>query len=545
MKQKFLITLLAVIIHSFTLNAAGIKEFDSIKGIRDTLTKAPENWFNLDAIADHMRGVSSEKTYTELLKDKTSSTIIVAILDSGVDTDHEDLKNKIWVNEDEIPGNGIDDDKNGYIDDINGWNFIGGKDGTQVSFDTWEVTRLYKLYSDKFKNKELNSLSKEDKKEYKLYLEIKKDYEKQLGDAKGNYEFIKRIYNKYTESEAVINKFLDTEEWTADDLRKIQSEEKDILDAKNFILSMIDSNYTKAHMTEGLDIFDKIVNFKLNPDHDSRYIVGDNYEDKTEKYYGNNSVIGPNPFHGTHVAGIIGAERNNNIGINGIADNVKFMVLRTVPSGDERDKDVANSIYYAVDNGAKIINMSFGKSYSPNKEYVDKAFKYAEEHGVLIVHAAGNDSENNDKVKNFPHRQYLNSNDECSTWIEVGASSWKQNDEFIGPFSNYGKINVDLFAPGVDLYSTTPNQNYKSASGTSMAAPVVTGVAALVWSCFPNLSVQQLKSVLIESAEYYGDENVIIPGEENKQTKFKKLCKTGGLINAYNAVLTAEQLTNK
>jgi len=542
MRLKILFAVFAIVFHSLSVEANKINDNEFLDGIGDTLTQAPDNWFNLDAEANDVRGISTEKAYSELLKNKKSNTIIVAILDSGIDTDHEDLKNNIWINEKEIAGNGIDDDNNGYTDDIYGWNFIGGKDGTHVEMDTWEVTRLYKIYKEKFENKDINSLTKNEKKEYDQYLEVKKYYENELENASRTYNYIKKLYEKFIESETLINKLFDTEDWTTAQLKGITSDEKDIIDAQKFLLNMINANYTKKDMLGGIEHFEKLIKFKLNLDHDPRSIVGDNYNDKTEKYYGNNLVKGPEPFHGTHVAGIIGAERNNGIGMNGIADNVKFMVLRTVPSGDERDKDVANSIYYAVDNGAKIINMSFGKSFSPDKEYVDKAFKYAEKNGVLIVHAAGNDAADNDKIKNFPHRQYINSKDECNTWIEVGASSWEGNANFVGSFSNYGKINVDLFAPGVDIYSTTPEQNYESASGTSMAAPVVTGVAALVWSYYPELTAKELKSILIESAIDYGDEAVKLPGEKDKTVKFNKLSKTGGIINAYIAILMAEKL---
>ncbi len=377
-----------------------------------------------------------------------------------------------------------------------------------------------------------------------MYLEIKTRFENELKEAKETYNSIKTFYDKYSESELIIKNYLKIKDCSSIQLQILKSDNDTVTAAQEFLLYCKNNNYSKHDILEGLEIFEARVKYKLNPDYDSRYIVGDDYNNKTEKYYGNNKIKGPDSFHGTHVAGIIGADRNNNLGIKGIADNIEIMVLRTVPSGDERDKDVANSIYYAVDNGANIINMSFGKSYSPDKKYVDDAFKYAEEKGVLIIHASGNDAENNDKVYNYPHRQYLESKRECSTWIEVGASSWVGNNNFVGVFSNYGKKNVDLFAPGVDIYSTIPEQMFKSASGTSMAAPVVTGVAALVWSYYPELNAEQIKSILIESASYYGDEIVNFPGKKGETVKFMKLSKTGGIVNAYNAIKTAEKFIN-
>jgi cell wall-associated protease len=272
--------------------------------------------------------------------------------------------------------------------------------------------------------------------------------------------------------------------------------------------------------------------------------VGDNYEKPDDRYYGNNSVIGPDADHGTHVSGIVAASRNNDLGINGIADNVELMILRVVPDGDERDKDVANAVLYAVDNGANIINMSFGKGYSPFKEYVDKAFEYAADHGVLIVHAAGNDSENNDIVANYPTRQF-NSGKSCETWIEVGALSWKKGLFMAAGFTNYGKKNVDIFAPGVDIYSTSPEQEYRKASGTSMSAPVVTGVAALVWSYYPQLSAKQLKSVILDSSIKYKSEKIFLPGEPGKIIRFGDISVTGGVVNAYRALKLAKKAAGR
>ena len=542
MKLKTLLLTVIIASQILTLSASGIKDTKNSDEIGDTLTKAPDNWFNLDAEKDDVRGVSAERAYSELLKNKKSSTIVVAILDSGIDTEHKDLQSKIWVNKKEIAGNGIDDDKNGYIDDINGWNFIGGSDGSHVDKDTWEITRLYSKYSKKYDGKDVKTLTKKDKKEYNIYIKIKTDFEKELVNAKNIYKNIKGFYDKYVESETIINNFLKTEIVTEEQLNSLSTDNDTVNKAQKLLLYCINNNYLKEDIKEGLDIYEERVNYKLNPEYDSRHIVGDDYDNKTEKYYGNNKVKGPDSFHGTHVAGIIGADRHNNIGIKGVAENIEIMVLRTVPSGDERDKDVANSIYYAVDNGANIINMSFGKSYSPDKKYVDDAFKYADKNGVLIIHASGNDAENNDQVPNYPHRQYYSSKKECNTWIEVGASSWEGKNNFVGSFSNYGKNNVDLFAPGVDIYSTAPEQKYKSASGTSMSAPVVTGVAALVWSYYPKLNASQIKSILIESATDYGNELVYCPGKKDETIKFCKLSKTGGIINAYHAIQMAENL---
>jgi cell wall-associated protease len=472
--------------------------------------------------------------------------VIVAILDSGVEIDHEDLKDKIWVNKDEIAGNGIDDDKNGYVDDVYGWNFIGGKDGKQVHYDTWEMARLYKKFSEQFKDKDTLKLNKKEKADFALYKEVKQKFEKERKYAEGTIEYIKKQKEEFVKTDELLKKQLNKEEYTLEDLKAFDAKgDSAMIKAIKLMSRYKKYNYTAASFDGGIEHFKVMTEYKLNPDFDPRHIIGDNYEDKTEKYYGNNEVEGPDAFHGTHVSGIVGASRNNEKGMNGIAENVELMVVRVVPSGDERDKDVANAVYYAVDNGAQIINMSFGKAYSPHKDIVDKAFKYAEKKGVLIVHAAGNDSDNSDEIDNFPNRRYLKPKKECKTWIEVGASSWGEGKQFIGGFTNYGKKNVDLFAPGVDIYSTTPDGKYGKASGTSMASPVVAGVAALVWSYYPDLTAVQLKEVLMKSAVKYKGTKVPVPGSRDKEVDFAELSQTAGIVNAFEALLLAEKMTKK
>jgi subtilisin family serine protease len=214
------------------------------------------------------------------------------------------------------------------------------------------------------------------------------------------------------------------------------------------------------------------------------------------------------------------------------------MALRTVPSGDERDKDVANAIYYAVDNGASVINMSFGKSYSPDRQIVEKAIRYAEKKDVLIVHAAGNDAENKDVIMNYPTRQFIRGNRETSNMVEVAASSRNLDDQLPAKFTNYGKSTVDLFAPGVAVYSTMPENQYKASSGTSMASPVVAGVAALLRSYFPELTAKDTREVLMQSVVPYEGE-VYLPGTDEK-VLFSDLTISGGIVNAYQAVKIAQ-----
>lgn len=509
--------------------------------------KAPENWFNLDQKKDKVPGVSTERAYNELLKDKKSTTVIVAVIDGGTEVDHEDLAPVIWINSGEIPNNNIDDDKNGYIDDVNGWNFIGGK-AEDVNEDNLELTRVYKQLTEKY-----NGSASKIGAEYEEYLKIKADYEKRKKRSQSNLS----LYTDLLKSVDAIVKSVGTETPTTDQLKAFTPSnpmEKQVVTIAT--KNKMALGELKKQLNGAIEHFNSELTVHLNTDLDSRNAVGDNYSDVTEKYYGNNHYEGPSGDHGTHVAGIIAAVRNNNKGMKGVSDNVKIMVVRVVPDGDERDKDIANGIRYAVDNGAKIINMSFGKSYSPYKSAVDDAVKYAVSKDVLLIHAAGNDGRNTDTTNNFPRDAYANNTGVASSWLEIGASSWHGGQSIPANFSNYGSQNVDVFAPGVDIYSTTPDSKYASFNGTSMAAPVTAGVAALLRSYYPTLTAVQTKEILMKSAVKVNGK-VLLPGSAPRKrkipltgtvkhkVKMTDLCQTGGVINAYEAVKMAEEMVSK
>lgn len=495
--------------------------------------KAPENWFNLDPKDNKVYGVSTEKTYNELLKGKKPNPVIVAVIDGGTEVSHIDLKNVIWYNSKEIAGNKQDDDNNGYIDDINGWNFIGGKD-TNVVQDNLEITRIYNSYNKKFAGLTEAEVLNSDKDEYKLYKKAELIYKKKYENAERLY----MVYSKIEESILKLKTYLGTDKPTTAQIKTYPAKETfDKIALDNVLITVKQNksiNDLLVEIGEGKNYFKTQLDYHLSKDFDSRKIIGDNYADLTESIYGNNYVSGPKGDHGTHVAGIIAATRNNNKGINGVADNAQIMILRVVPDGDERDKDVANAIKYAVDNGAKIINMSFGKALSPNKTYVDEAIKYAMDKDVLVIHAAGNDNQNIDTIENYPTARYYNSELSARAWIEVGASSWKQKKYLTATFSNYGKKTVDVFAPGVDIYSCIPESKYATFNGTSMAAPVVAGMAAVLRSYFPDITAEQTKSLINESAIKY-NKKVFIPSTKVK-VKLSDICITGGIANLYNAV---------
>ena len=432
----------------------------------------PKGWFEKDPKADSVAGISLDKAY-ELLKGRKSKTVIVAVIDNGVDIHHEDLKNIIWTNKNEIPGNGIDDDNNGYIDDVHGWNFRGAKDGTIIENEQASSTQFYLAWKNKFENIDTTLLKPNEKKEYTIYKKVKKEYFEKLNS-------------------------------------------KDSLDFQ----------------------------FSYNINYNSSKLIANDTSNSSNRFYGSPYFkLSPNLTHGTHVAGIIAAQRNNNKGIDGIADNVLIMpIVATTAGGDERDKDIANAIHYAVDNGAKIVSMSFSKLYSSDKKMVDEAIKYAERKNVLLVHAAGNDGVDIDSSKNyhFPIAIY-DDGSKAGNFITVGWNRPLFDYRLAHPYSDYGKLNVDLFAPGSDIFSTVPNNAYDYKSGSSMSTPVVSGVAALLFSYFPSLSVSQVKEILLKST--FKPNQMVNKPQTKTPVRFESLSVSGGIVNAYNAIKMAIELT--
>lgn len=486
-----------------------------------------KRWSHLDIVKDTIPGMSVDRAYAEILKDKKGINVIVGVIDSGVDITHEDLKGKIWINAKEIPGNGIDDDNNGYIDDINGWNFLG-----DIQNENTELTRIVQKGDDGSEN-------------YKL---AKADYDKELADAMENKEQADFIFN----ADKTIADFLGNPDYTEDQLKAVSSPKADVLQSKYIMLQIITQTgddfhgELKEYKTQVYDVLNYNLNFELN----ARKILGDNPEDITDTKYGNNVVFGPDPtkenvLHGTHVAGIISQIRHNDLGGDGVANNVSILVVRAVPNGDEYDKDIALGIRYAVDNGAKVINGSFGKSYSPHKEWVYDAIKYAASKDVLIVHAAGNDGDDIDlpEFKNYPNDTDDLGNDIADNMLTVGALNYTYNGDLVANFSNYGTKNVDVYAPGVKIYATVPNNKYKFEQGTSMASPNAAGVAALIRSYYPKLTASQVKQILMDSG--VASPLTVKLGETTESRSFATASKSGKMVNAYNALILADKMSKK
>ena len=516
--------------------------------------ETPKGWHLLDKEKDGFYGISLKGAY-DLVKDKKGTTVVVAVIDSGIDTLHEDLKPVLWRNPKEIPGNGIDDDKNGYVDDIYGWNFIGGKDGRNVKEDSYEGARVYHKLKAKWADKTVDpaTLTPEEKEEYEVWQKAKKKIEGQTVAGGVDLLLLKNAYKAARKNDSLIKLAMSKEVYTGKELEEYAPTASDVKAARNSFLYLFKANdimdQTNKEFIEGFGDYlrgeERKAEAKDNAPKNFRgEITGDNEADFNDRYYGNPDVMAGTPFHGTHVAGIIAAARNNGKGMDGIADNVKIMMIRAVPDGDEHDKDIALAIRYAVDNGAKVINMSFGKDFSPEKNWVDDAVKYAESKGVLLVHAAGNDHKNLDSADNFPNASLKTYKVRASNWLTVGASSDPTAEpgfeSLTASFSNYGKKEVDVFAPGTKIYSTIPGgTTYGNAQGTSMASPVVAGVAALILSYNPHLTPQQLKDI-IEKSSTPVTIKVKLPGsEEDKEVEMSEISRTAGIINAEAAMKMA------
>jgi subtilisin family serine protease len=524
-KAAFIAVLFSGCGSSAVVLSTPIENIDTLPLKVSELTEAEKHkWGHLDLVKDTIPGMSVEKAYTDVIKNRKGKKIIVAVIDSGIDIDHEDLNDVIWTNKDEIPGNGNDDDKNGYVDDVHGWNFLGNGYNEQL-----EYVRI--LASGDTSNPDYAAAKKLYESEYQKWLGRKTQYE--------------QIYQQIKTADDALTKHFGKKDYTQKEVAAIKTEDEGLAQAQQIANYMfnngLDSMATAIKEIEnGLESINNRLNYNLNKDFKGR-VNGDNPDDMSTKYYGNGNVkpVKKSESHGTHVAGIIAAERNNGKGVNGVANYVEIMSIRAVPNGDEYDKDIALAIRYAVDNGATIINGSFGKSFSPHSDWVRDAIAYAGEKDVIFVHAAGNDSKNVDKEPNYPDDN-VNGEEVTDTYIRVGALAPKYGSSMVAGFSNYGKQNVDIFAPGASIYSTTPESEYDTKGGTSMAAPAVAGVAALVRSYYPKLSAAQVKQIILDSGLTIKTK-VIVGGNSEDVRPFSDLCKSSKITNAYNALILAEQ----
>jgi cell wall-associated protease len=503
----------------------------------------PKNWHAMDLKTDGYYGISLNQAY-QFLKGKKSKTIIVTTIDSGIDTTQNDLKSILWVNTKEIPNNGIDDDKDGFVDDVHGWDFLGGKGGKVDITETTEEVRQYFKLKDKYAGITTAPASKE--KEYAYWQSVKSNYDSTMTKSQAEIKDLSMEVNVLTATNYYIKRELklsSDQTFNKADLDRIKATNDTITQSKTVwasVFSQIGDDGNNAKVLKDLTEYYAKQNNNVNPDLDARTkIVGDDPDVNDGRPYGNNVLKNEDASHGTGVAGLIGAIRNNGYGIDGVADNVRIMSIKAVPNGDEYDKDIANAIRFAVDHGAKIINMSFGKKISPHKEWVDEAFKYAAAHDVLLVQASGNDGQNMDTQPEFPNDTYLDGTTTDNV-ISVGASGPKADTLLAASFSNYGKKTVDVFAPGVKVTSIDLNAELNTEDGTSFSSPIVAGTAALILEYYPDLSAKQLKQAIMESATPV-KLMVNKPGGKDK-VDFATLSQTGGIVNAYKALQIASKM---
>lgn len=504
-----------------------------------------KGWHLLDPVKDGYMGTGVNRAYSELLKNRNSVPVIIAVLDSGVDTTHEDLKPNLWINNKEIAGNGIDDDKNGYKDDIYGWNFCGSASGENLGTNTYEIARVYHGWKEKFNNKSIDQISSADKFLYSQWKRSEKLINKQYSQYYENYPKVEEAYYYYNLTSELIKRRLVLNEFKYSNIASVNA--KDSLAWSISIWKEMFGRSPDSLIITNKQILDEINSYKAQllkyrnikdstPIDFRGQMTKDNYLNINDKIYGNNNLKQHSGNHGTAVSGTIAAIRENGIGTDGIVLNVKIMAVRVVPGGDEHDKDVALAIRYAVDNGAQIINMSFGKPVSPYKKLVDDAIKYAAAKNVLLVHGSGNDGQNLDEEPFYPNAFFLDGT-KPSNLLTVGASSDSSMGNLVADFSNYSNKEVDVFAPGVYISTTASNNTYENPDGTSLASPVAAGVAGLLKSYFPKLTPTEIISIIKRSVTKITAQ-VNKPGSGEK-TEFSKLCISGGIVNAYEAVKLA------
>jgi subtilisin family serine protease len=525
-----------------------IPNLQNVKAKTTELTEDElEVWGSKDLLKDTIPGMSVDRAYQEIIKDYKGESVIVAVLDSGIDIEHEDFEGVIWTNIDEIPENGIDDDKNGFVDDIHGWNFLG-----DVVEENLEYTRIVRDFQDKFEGKSESDIAEENLENFKLYKSAKAEYDKELNSTNASLNRYVTMNNQLQEAEQSLKIELGVDELSIENLTAFEPEDDTSLNQKMLLLNVMnnigeDLSSVEDQLAQAMEYFGNRTKYHFNLELNARAEkLGDDPDDFSTRFYGNNQVSGPNEDkkdakHGTHVAGIIAANRINGKGVKGVAGNVLIMPIRAVPDGDEYDKDIALGIRYAVDNGAKVINTSFGKYFSTHPEWVMEAIAYAAENDVLIVNAAGNEGIDLDETRVYPNDETPeNPTNFVDNFINVGSITAEYGGNLVSGFSNYGDNSVDVFAPGSSIYATTPLNTYEFLQGTSMASPNVAGVAAMVRSIYPKLSAAQVKQILMDSG-LSTDQEVILGGDPENTLPFDELSVSGKMVNMYNALILASK----
>ncbi|WP_417784906.1 S8 family serine peptidase [Tenacibaculum sp.] len=504
-----------------------------------------KNWDFKDIELDTLSGISLNRAYDSLLTNKKGKKVVVAVIDMVVDVNHKGIKNFLWWNKNETTNNNIDDDKNGYIDDINGWNFLSNNHGGNNEFVNYEYTRLIRKFKPYFEGKDSTGLPIKDSLNYIVYQRAKKKYNQRQKYAKEEVDYINMVIKGKTQAEDELRKYFKDKEYTIKDLdsvKKLYPDNKVLQKMANRKSNFIKWDYTDEYVADYKLKTEERLKKLLNLNHNDRSIQGDNPEDLKDIKYGSPLFSKVNTKlldHGTKMAGII---------VNvGQKEEIKIMPLAISAYGDEHDKDIALAIRYAVDNGANVVNMSFAKEFSLHPEWVLEAIKYAEQKNVLIVSGAANDGENIDGKENawFPNDHgYFDYTEVSDNFLKVGSSGIYLDEKLKSSFSNYGKGEVDLFAPGEYIYTTTPNNEFDFIQGTSASTAITSGVAALIYSYYPSLTASQIKHILMDSGlEYTFEVSTPTKEDKNKTTPFNQLSKSGKVLNAYNALIMADSIS--
>ncbi|GGG94756.1 peptidase S8 [Polaribacter pacificus] len=498
-----------------------------------------QNWHLKDIEIDSIPGISLQRAKDSLLTGKKGKEVIVAILDSKIDINHESLKDYIWKNPKEIPNNGIDDDQNGYIDDVHGWNFLGNQKGENTNYTSYEYTRILKKYDHLFKDKKEVDITSKDSLLFNLYTRAKKAYDKRMKYTESQLKYANNLLKYRADLEKGLLKYFPNNQYTKkdlDSLKKIYPDDKELHRYTLIYTNFMKPKYSQKSMELGKLKAQERIDKLLNLSYNERELIGDDLEDINETNYGNNIVDDYLGLfvHATEVSSVITSFK---------LDNVKIMPIPIFTNGEVTDKDLALAIRYAVDNGASIINMSFSKSLSLHENWLEDAFKYAENHNVLIVTSSGNSYINLNNSETVYPTDYFDNKEISNNFLKIGSTSQKLTKNFVSSYSNYGNKHVDVFAPGENLYVAFPNNKYKYDSGTSLSSATVAGVAALVYSYYPDLTVSQIKDIIINSSVKYNIDVEIKVGKEKTLAPFSSLSKSGGIVNAYNALIMADSIS--
>jgi len=513
------------------------------------------NWWKIDYGQDSLASISWNKglKYAYKTNNYPKKQIKVAILDTDFDLNHNMLLDLIAINKDEISRNNKDDNQNGFVDDYAGWNFLGIKNkDSALAHVLMEETRILR----KFDSLSYQTLKKRNKIPFK-YIEVKSSFDSIVKSLQRDINPYINIEENYTYVMDTLRKLI-PDKISLSSLTDYKTQNDTIMGYVNFAKYYYENDFPYDEFIDYLKLKKLSLDICMNLSYDNRMLLQDKPNNLRDKNYGN-PIFGKNIqllSHGTTVSGVIAhalLDSSNTKNKNTIPNYpIKILPITFTGIGDFTDKDFYLGFKYAISNGANIINISQGKTFSMTPKILFKALKLAKRRNVLVVMSAGNQAMSLDENWRFPQSISKLYEKNFSNVLIVGASSKKLNKNLLDEDSNYGLKSIDIFAPGEDIPTTLPNNEFTTKSGTSFAAPIVTNVAALLWSHYPKLKASEIKKIIMQSgAEYDGLVNVPCDLEKNQfcknnpqKQKFNLLSRSGKIINALNALKLAEKLTS-